>query len=33
MEDPIEELRKKVMESLTSKTSDWRDNVYNSQQY
>ncbi|RPD96207.1 hypothetical protein EGM88_10605 [Aureibaculum marinum] len=33
MEDPIEELRKKVMESLTAKTSDWKENVYSSQQY
>lgn len=33
MEDPIEELRKKIMESFTAKTSDWRENVYSSQQY
>lgn len=33
MEDPIEELRKKFIESLTTKTSDWREKVYNSQQY
>jgi hypothetical protein len=33
MEDPIEELRKNLIESLKNKTSDWREKVYSSQQY
>lgn len=33
MTDPIEELRKQLMESLSNKKSEWEDKVYNSQQY
>ena len=33
MEDPIEELRKNIIESLKKKTSDWKEKVYSSQQY
>jgi len=33
MEDPIEELRKQLMESFTSKKSEWTEKVFNSQQY
>jgi hypothetical protein len=33
MEDPIEELRKKIIELLSKKKSDWKENVYDSQQY
>lgn len=33
MEDPIEDLRKSIIESLKKKTSDWKEKVYYSQQY
>lgn len=33
MEDPIEELRKQLIESFTSKKSEWTEKVFNSQQY
>jgi len=33
MEDPIEELRKQVIESLSNKKTDWEEKIYNSQQY
>lgn len=33
MNEVIEELRKKLIESLLQKHSDWNQNVYNSQQY
>jgi hypothetical protein len=33
MEDPIDALRKKLMQSLKTKTSDWVNEVYDSQQY
>lgn len=33
MEDPIEELRKQVLESLSNKKSEWEEKVFNSQQY
>jgi hypothetical protein len=33
MEDPIEELRKKILENFISTKSDWVEKTYNSQQY
>ena len=33
MEDPIEELRKKLQQAFLTKTSYWKDEVYDSQQY
>ena len=33
MNDPIEELRKKIIESLTQKKSDWKGKVFDTQQY
>jgi hypothetical protein len=33
MEDPIEELRRKIQDSFTSKTSEWEQKVHTSQQY
>jgi hypothetical protein len=33
MEDPIEELRKKILENFTSRKSDWVEKTYSSQQY
>ena len=33
MEEPIEELRKRIAESMSNKKFDWEEKVYNSQQY
>ena len=33
MEDPIEELRKELQQAFLTKTSYWKDEVYDSQQY
>ena len=33
MEDPIDEIRKQIMESFSSKKSEWEEKVYNCKQY
>lgn len=33
MEDPIEELKKQITESVSNKKNDWDEKIYNSQQY
>ena len=33
MKNPIEELRKQIIESLSNKKTDWEEKIYNSQQY